>query len=111
MKLPWEKKHICWGVVAFLVIAASLVFFMIMNHWETVSGFFGLITKSMRPITYGLLFAYLLNPLMKVIEKSSWSKAHHYILWHGRLVCKARKPMCENCTISEFCKYYKKVKK
>ncbi len=49
--------------------------------------------------------------LMKVIEKSSWSKAHHYILWHGRLVCKARKPMCENCTISEFCKYYKKVKK
>lgn len=69
MKLPWEKKHICWGIVAFLVIAASLVFFMIMNHWESVSAFFGLLAKSLRPITYGLLFAYLLNPLMKVVEK------------------------------------------
>ena len=49
--------------------------------------------------------------LMKVIEKSTWSKAHHYILWHGRKVCKARTPLCDNCTISEFCKYYKKVKK
>lgn len=68
MKLPWEKKHLCWGIVSFLVIAASLTFFMIMNHWADVRGFLGVIAKSLRPITYGLLFAYLLNPLMRVLE-------------------------------------------
>ena len=49
--------------------------------------------------------------LQKVIDKSKWSDMHHHILWHGRRVCKARKPDCENCDIIEFCKYYKKNKK
>ena len=49
--------------------------------------------------------------LQKVIDKSKWSDMHHYILWHGRRVCKARKPDCENCDIIKFCKYYKKNKK
>jgi len=35
-------------------------------------------------------------------------KAHHWLILHGRYVCKARKPLCEKCGISEFCRYYKK---
>ena len=49
--------------------------------------------------------------LMKLIDKDKWSKSHHLILWHGRLVCKARSPMCQNCKIKDYCKYYKKVLK
>jgi endonuclease III len=34
--------------------------------------------------------------------------AHHWLILHGRYVCKARKPDCHNCGLSEFCKYYLK---
>ncbi len=46
--------------------------------------------------------------LMKVIDKSLWSKSHHYLIFHGRRVCKARKPDCENCVIKKLCRYKNK---
>ena len=49
--------------------------------------------------------------LQKAIDKDKWSDMHHYILWHGRRVCKARKPDCENCEIKNLCNYYKKNNK
>jgi endonuclease-3 len=49
--------------------------------------------------------------LMKRIDKNLWSKAHHYLIYHGRQVCKARKPNCQNCVISNYCEYNKKGKK
>ena len=69
MKLPWDKKYIVKGIIAFIVIAASITFFMMMNKWTTFSGFLSLLNKSVRPITYGLILAYLLNPLVHIIEK------------------------------------------
>lgn len=43
--------------------------------------------------------------LMKNIPKKMWSDAHHYIIWHGRKICKARKPNCEVCPIAPYCKF------
>jgi len=34
--------------------------------------------------------------------------AHHWLILHGRYVCKARKPLCGECPISEWCEYTKK---
>ncbi len=34
--------------------------------------------------------------------------AHHWLILHGRYVCKARKPLCPDCTIVEWCEYRKK---
>lgn len=45
--------------------------------------------------------------LMKNIDRDKWSDAHHYIIWHGRKVCKARKPECEGCSLKLHCNYYK----
>jgi endonuclease III len=45
--------------------------------------------------------------LMKNISRENWSDAHHYIIWHGRKVCKARKPECEVCNLKGYCKFYK----
>ena len=42
--------------------------------------------------------------LNKILEKKVWSKAHHYLIYHGRRVCKAIKPDCENCQIEKYCK-------
>ena len=49
-------------------------------------------------------------PLMKVIPKKRWSHSHHLLIFHGRRICKARKPECEICPIQKYCKYYKENK-
>ncbi len=35
-------------------------------------------------------------------------KCHHWLVLHGRYICKSIKPQCEKCLINKFCKYYKK---
>jgi len=46
--------------------------------------------------------------LMKNIPRDKWSAAHHWLIWHGRKVCKARKPLCSQCPVREYCKYFRK---
>lgn len=45
--------------------------------------------------------------LMENIPKEYWSRAHHWLIWHGRKICSARKPKCDICPISDLCKYNK----
>lgn len=46
------------------------------------------------------------NTLTRHIAPEEQFKAHHWILLHGRYVCKAQKPDCLNCAITQFCKTY-----
>lgn len=45
--------------------------------------------------------------LMNNIPKEKWSNTHHYLIWHGRKICKARKPQCEICPIALYCEYFR----
>lgn len=47
--------------------------------------------------------------LMKTLKKDIWSKAHHLFIFHGRRLCKARKPNCEKCIVNSECIYYKNL--
>lgn len=47
------------------------------------------------------------NQLMKNIPKDKWSECHHLLIFHGRNICKAIKPNCEQCKIRNYCKFYK----
>ena len=47
--------------------------------------------------------------LNKSIPKEDWSKAHHWLIWHGRKVCHSQKPACEVCTLKGVCDYGKKI--
>lgn len=49
--------------------------------------------------------------LVRNIPENLQSKAHHWILLHGRYVCTARNPKCAQCGISEICKHYQSNKK
>ncbi|AIJ68398.1 endonuclease III [Brucella suis] len=43
--------------------------------------------------------------LVRVIPREYMLHAHHWLILHGRYVCKARKPECEKCVIADLCKY------
>ena len=45
------------------------------------------------------------HQLMQNIPQSQWSRAHHWLIYHGRRVCAARKPACESCTLRAWCEY------
>jgi endonuclease-3 len=43
--------------------------------------------------------------LQKAIPRDKWSDAHHWLIWHGRKICKARKPLCTECGLIELCPF------
>ncbi|MBN1776960.1 MAG: endonuclease III [Clostridiales bacterium] len=45
--------------------------------------------------------------LMQAIPKEDWIVAHHWLIYHGRRVCHARKPACGACAVAPYCKYLK----
>ena len=46
--------------------------------------------------------------LLKIFPKDSLKDINHLFIWHGRKTCDSRKPLCENCSVKNFCEYYKK---
>ena len=69
------------------------------THIFRVSERLGLTTNSKNPLQTE-------KALVKYIPKDIIPKAHHWLLLHGRYVCQARKPKCEQCGIQPFCRYY-----
>ncbi len=46
--------------------------------------------------------------LVRLVPDPYKKNAHHWLILHGRYVCKARKPLCSDCLISDLCEYGKK---
>ncbi len=46
--------------------------------------------------------------LMQAIPKEDWGDAHHWLIFHGRRVCDARKPRCADCCVNDVCEYFLK---
>lgn len=69
MKFRWDNRYLHWGVTAFLVIAASILFYYGIFHMGTlvtgIKAFFGI----MAPIIYGIAIAYLLSSIVNFLEK------------------------------------------
>ncbi|RMD58173.1 MAG: endonuclease III, partial [Nitrospirae bacterium] len=47
--------------------------------------------------------------LMEIVPKDDWIDFNYMVVNHGRRVCKARKPRCEECIIKDLCDYYKRL--
>lgn len=69
------------------------------THVFRVSNRIGLTTDSKTPLATE-------KELVKYIPKELIAKAHHWLILHGRYVCMARKPKCETCGLTPWCKYY-----
>ena len=44
--------------------------------------------------------------LNAAIPKDMWSRAHHWLIFHGRRVCHSQRPDCANCTLKTWCEFY-----
>ncbi len=44
--------------------------------------------------------------LREVIPQRDWSKAHHWLIYHGRRVCHSQRPDCAGCTLTAWCEFY-----
>ncbi|MBD22543.1 MAG: endonuclease III [Alphaproteobacteria bacterium] len=47
------------------------------------------------------------NNYLKIIPKWAMKNAHHWLILHGRYICKARNPLCSECGINKFCEFFK----
>jgi endonuclease-3 len=41
--------------------------------------------------------------LMKIVPRRDWGRFPHLLIWHGRRICDARRPLCEQCVLSDLC--------
>jgi len=71
------------------------------THVFRVSNRIGLTTNAKNPLQSEL-------QLLKLFPEEKLNVAHHWLILHGRYVCKARRAECEKCGITSLCKYYKK---
>ncbi len=74
------------------------------THVFRVSERIGLTTRSKTPLQTELT-------LLKYIPKEIIPKAHHWLILHGRYVCIARKPKCNECGLTAMCRYYATLEK
>lgn len=70
------------------------------THCTRLSNRLGL-TKSKNP-------EIIEKDLMKLLPRSEWANFSHYLVFHGRAVCQARRPKCEICSIIAYCVYANK---
>ena len=71
------------------------------THIFRVSERLGLTTNSKNPLQTE-------KALVKYIPADIIPKAHHWLLLHGRYICQARKPLCEQCGLRAYCRFYSK---
>ena len=64
-----NKNYIYWGITAFLVILASMIAYYIIFNLDNFKGAIDKVWVILMPVTDGLILAYLLTPLLNVIER------------------------------------------
>lgn len=69
MKIRINNKYFRWGLTAFLVIAAGIVFYYFMFHSANIKAGVQTITGILMPVVVGMAIAYLLTPIINFLEK------------------------------------------
>ncbi len=84
-------------------VIASVIYNMptiaVDTHVFRVAKRIGLATNAKTPLQTEL-------QLIRYIPKDIRPLAHHWLILHGRYICKAKKPECSRCGVTNYCKYY-----
>ena len=82
----WDKKYLHWGVTAFCVIACSILFYMALAYLPRIGTALKNLARILSPFIWGLVIAYLLNPLNKLLYR------HVFLPLTEKLSGKKKKP-------------------
>lgn len=83
MKIKINNKYVRWGLTAFLVIAAGIVFYYFMFHSSNIRAGIKVLSGILMPVVVGMAIAYLLAPVLNYIEE------------------KLLRPLCDKCRIRQ----------
>lgn len=97
VKLPGVGRKTA-NVIASVIYAKPAM--AVDTHVFRVSARIGLTLNASTPLAAE-------KQLVKYLPSEIIHKAHHWLILHGRYVCKARSPECSACGITSICKYYK----
>lgn len=100
MKLPGVGRKTANVMLAVVYGKAAMA---VDTHVFRVSERIGLTTGAKNPLQTE-------RTLMRYIPEEIVPRAHHWLILHGRYVCKARKPDCLNCFLTDVCRHYTKSK-
>lgn len=98
MKLPGVGRKTANVMLSVIWNKAAMA---VDTHVFRVSNRIGLTNNSKSPLVTE-------KTLVSHIPPDILPKAHHWLILHGRYVCKARRPDCLNCVVSDLCKSYSK---
>lgn len=96
LKLPGVGRKTANVILAVVYNKAAMA---VDTHVFRVSERIGLTTNSKTPLQTEMA-------LVRNIPEEIIPKAHHWLILHGRYICKARRPDCLNCGLQPFCRYY-----
>jgi endonuclease-3 len=99
-KLPGVGRKTA-NVIASVVFDAPAI--AVDTHVFRVSNRIGLTTNARTPLAVE-------KQLMEHLPKQTLGMAHHWLILHGRYICLARRPKCEVCPLTHFCKYFQSGK-
>lgn len=69
MKFKPDRKQITWGITGFLTLVACVIFIYLVYNGKTFLQAFNTIMGSLEPILFGVIIAFILNPIMNFVEK------------------------------------------
>ena len=98
MALPGVGRKTANVILAVVYNRAAMA---VDTHVFRVSERIGLTTASKTPLATE-------KALVRHIPEEIIPKAHHWLILHGRYICKARRPECLDCMLTEVCRYYQK---
>lgn len=101
LKLPGVGRKTANVILSVVFDKAAMA---VDTHVFRVSERIGLTTGSKNPVTTE-------KALVKNIPEHLIARAHHWLILHGRYVCKARRPECLDCGIRQYCRYWGKAAK
>ena len=100
MKLPMVGRKTAACVRSYAMDIPSVC---VDTHVHRISNLMGLVdTKTPEETEFAL---------MNMTYKDRWSDINRYLVRHGQVVCQPNHPHCERCSITDYCRYFKKMAK
>ena len=90
MKIKLEKRYLQIGFTIFLTALAILIVYFVIKDINSIKGWFTNFNKIMRPIIFGLIFAYLMTPMLNTIEKRWLTPVFFKLGWFKKKANRAR---------------------